>query len=125
MLNLSAGIPVPSFCNASSAAVGQEDATRLLSPIDKSLAVKDIYVSDECARETPDERTPNAVVAPGVPELSPILGSSRPYGGVSGDGVPYSQHTYGSNTSVGGWGAATVRLTHKARDGALSYSIMR
>ena len=54
---------------------------------------------------------------PGVPELSLILGS-RPYGGVSGDGVPYSQRTNGSNTSVGGWGCRTLRLTYKVRTGA-------
>jgi len=42
--------------------------------------------------------------SPGVPELSLLLGS-RPYGGVSGDGVPYSQRTNGSNIFVGGWGA--------------------
>ena len=28
---------------------------------------------------------------------------------MSGDGVPYSQRTNGSNTSVGGWGCRTVR----------------
>ena len=48
-----------------------------------------------------EAREPRAWFSPGVPELSPILGS-RPYGGVSG--VPYSQRTNGSNTSVGGWG---------------------
>jgi len=63
------------------------------------------------------KRTPSAVLAPGVPELSLILGS-RPYGGVSGDGVPYSQRTNGSNTSVGGWGCRTLRLTYKVRTGA-------
>ena len=30
---------------------------------------------------------------------------------MSGDGVPHSQHTNGSNTSVGGWGCRTVRQT--------------
>ena len=57
----------------------------------------------------------------GVPELSLILG--RPHGGVSGDGVPCS--TNSSNISVGGWGCHPVCLTHQARPGALSYSIVR
>ena len=70
------------------------------------------------ARETLRQENPSAVLAPGVPELSLILGS-RPYGGVSGDGVPYSQRTNGSNTSVGGWGCRTLRLTYEARTGAL------
>ena len=37
-------------------------------------------------------------------------------GGVSGDEVPHSQHTNGSNTSVGGWGCRTVRLTTQRLD---------
>ena len=62
------------------------------------------------ARETLRQENPSAVLAPGVPELSLILGS-RPTAGCRGDGVPHSQHTNGSNTSVGGWGCRTVRLT--------------
>jgi hypothetical protein len=48
--------------------------------------------------------------SPGVPEPSLVLGS-RQYGGVSGDRVPCSQRTNGSNISVGGWGCHPVRLT--------------
>jgi hypothetical protein len=31
-------------------------------------------------------------------------------------GVPYSQRTNGSNTSVGGWGCRTIRLTTQGYD---------
>ena len=64
------------------------------------------------ARETLRRENPERV-APGVPELSLILGS-RPYSGVSG--VPHSQHTNGSNIFVGGWGCRTVRLTTQRYD---------
>jgi hypothetical protein len=46
----------------------------------------------------------------GVPELSLKLGS-RPYGGVSGDGVLYSQPKNGSNHLCRGMGCHMVRLT--------------
>ena len=49
-------------------------------------------------------REPRARFSLGVPELSLILGS-RPYGGVSGDGVQYGQCTNGSIISVGDGGA--------------------
>ena len=64
------------------------------------------------ARETLRRENPERGSRPGF-LLSPILGS-RPYGGVSG--VPYSQRTNGSNTSVGGWGCRTVRLTAERYD---------
>ena len=67
------------------------------------------------ARETLRRERPPERFAPGVAGLSPILGG-RPYGGVSGDGVPYSQRTNGSSTSVGGWGCRTVRLTTQGYD---------
>ena len=51
----------------------------------------------------------------GVPELSLSLGS-RPYGGVSGDGVLYSQPQNGSNHLCRGMGCHMVRLTRKGLD---------
>jgi hypothetical protein len=57
-----------------------------------------------------EAKEPRALVTPGVPELSIILGS-RPCGGVSGDGC----HTASTRTAAaslsGGWGCRTVSLT--------------
>ena len=57
-----------------------------------------------------EAKEPRALVTPGVPELSLILGS-RLCGGVSGDGC----HTASTRTAAaslsGGWGCRTVSLT--------------
>ena len=60
------------------------------------------------ARETLRPENPERGPRPGFLSFSLILGS-RPYGGVSGDRVPYSQLTNGSNISVGGWGLPSGR----------------
>ena len=59
--------------------------------------------------------------SPGVPELSLILGS-RPYGGVSGDGVLYSQPKNGSNHLCRGMGCHMVRLMTRTLEPAHCHS---